>query len=76
MVQTYHRDKLGRFTAEPVAKGYDRALAENLGLVKRRPFRAWLSHNRWAIVGYSAYVLLCLVAGAIGGYIGVSIGLK
>lgn len=76
-MQTIVRDKRGRFAkADIYTAAANRELAENLGLVKRRPVRAWISHYRWAILGYTAYVVLCLVAGAAGGYYGVTLGLK
>lgn len=34
----------------------------------------WLSHNRWSIVGYIAYVILCGCAGAIGAVLGLRLG--
>lgn len=51
---------------------YARGDEQPIRIVPSVRFAVWFSHNRLAV----GYVILCLLAGGIGGYLGAHIGLR
>lgn len=74
-MSTLVRDARGRFAKKPDWDGAESASIYKHTGIPARPPRVWLSHHRLAILGYTGYVILCLLAGTLGGYVGVRVAM-